>query len=749
VLGDHSGRELEAGTLRLERRGAAFVLRYHERVFPVAPRSLDRVLASAAERTQSATLAFLADAFGDLPLATATDHASVTRRHRDKEVLRALLDRLLADEPPIAAAVDAEIAAVNADPVRLDAVLERQNYRLAYWRAADRDLGYRRFFDIDTLVGLRAEDPRVFEDTHRLILEWVAEGAVQGLRIDHPDGLRDPEGYCRRLRAHAPQAWIVVEKILEPEERLRETWPVDGTTGYDFAATAGELFVDPAAAPAFAALHREFTGQTADWPAVVHEKKLLACRELLGSDVSRLAALFLEVCERHPRHRDHTRHALTEVLREVIAAFPVYRSYVQAETRSLAPEDVAAVETAVDRARRARPELDGSLLEFLQSILLLRVRGPLETELVMRFQQLTGPAMAKGVEDTAYYGWTRFVALNEVGGDPERFGASPGEFHRAAADRHYRWPRTLLATSTHDTKRSHDVRARLYTLSEVPERWAAAVHRWAAHNARHRTDGQPDRDAEYLFYQTLVGAWPLDPARAWAYMEKAAREAKAFTSWTRPDARYEAALRAFVEGALGDPEFTADVERFTAPLVAAGRVNSLAQLLIQLTAPGVPDLYQGSELWDLSLVDPDNRRPVDFELRRRLLDALGDLAPEVAWARADEGLPRLLVVHRALALRREYPALFGVDAAYRALAVTGARAGHVLAFARGERAVTAVPRLCMHVTAADWLDTRLEIGPGRWRNVLTGDAVGGGAVPVEALFRRFPVALLARTEGPA
>jgi (1->4)-alpha-D-glucan 1-alpha-D-glucosylmutase len=755
VLGDHVGRELDAGTLRLAREGADFAVRYHAHRFPVAPRSLDDLLAAAAARSGSEQLAFLADGYRALPLATVTDAAQVARRHRDKVVLRGLLARLLAEAPAVAAAVDAEVDAVNGDADRLDALLERQNYRLAHWRAADRDLGYRRFFDIATLVALRIEDPRVFADVHERVLHWVAEGRIQGLRVDHPDGLRDPEGYCRRLRQAAPGAWIVVEKILEPGEPLRATWPVDGTTGYDFAARATGLLVDPAGEAPLTRLYAELTGEPTDWPALVREKKLLVLRELLASDVARLAALFLDVCERHPRHRDHTRHALTEALRELLASVPVYRTYVDADAGRIASEDVRLVEEAVASARAARPDLDGSLLDFLRDILLLRVRGPLETELVMRFQQLTGPATAKGVEDTAGYCFARFVALNEVGADPGRFGTSPGAFHEAAAATQRRWPRTLDAATTHDTKRSADVRARLALLSEIPERWATAVRAWREQNARHRADGAPDANAEYLYYQTLVGAWPLSAERAVAYMEKATREAKQHTSWTRPDPAYDAAVRGFVEATLADAAFTRAVDGFVAPLVAPGRVNALALALLACAAPGVPDLYQGTELWALSLVDPDNRRPVDWDARRAALAALDGLHdPADVLARADAGLPKLLVVRRALALRARRPAWFGVDAPYRPLAAAGARAAHVVAFARAEHVVAVVPRLVLGLggtadglsLAGRFRDTTLPLPAGRWRNVLTDEPVAGADVPLDAQLARFPVALLARED---
>ena len=468
VLGDHYGRVLETGELWLERRDGTFTIRYHDHAFPVSPRTLDVLLGSAAERCQFDELAFAADAFGQLPLSTATDWTSVRRRHRDKEVLGAQLARMLAKRPEVAEAVDAVVAELNANPDALHTLLERQNYRLAFWRAAARDLGYRRFFDINTLVALRMEDEQVFSDTHTLVLRWLSEGMLDGVRIDHPDGLRDPEAYCQRLHRAAPQSWIVVEKILEPGERLRDSWPVAGTTGYDFLNRVGGLFVDPAGERPLTDLYAEFTSESIDYPALVRAKKHQALHELLGSDVNRLTALFMEVCERHRRHRDYTRYELNEVLREVVACFPVYRTYVQAEAGHVIDDDIRDVTEAVERAKSWRPELDTALFDFLHDLLLLRVCGDLEGELVMRFQQLTGPTMAKGLEDTVFYSFNRLVSLNDVGGDPGHFGVSPAAFHQACLEAQQRWPQGMLATSTHDTKRSEDVRVRIHLLSEIP-----------------------------------------------------------------------------------------------------------------------------------------------------------------------------------------------------------------------------------------------------------------------------------------
>ena len=742
VLGDHYGRLVERGELTLEREGAQFIIRYHDQVFPVSPRSLNDLIASAAERCDSDHLAFIADALGQLPPSTATDWDAVRKRHRHKEVLREQLLRLCEEQPKIAAALDQAVAEVNLNPDQLDALLERQNYRLAFWRTAGRESGYRRFFDINTLAGLQSEDEQVFAQTHALILDWLTREVLDGVRVDHPDGLRDPEQYFNRLHTACPRAWITAEKILEPGERLPESWPIAGTTGYDFIYRVNNLFVDPAAETALTDFYGEFTGEPTDFAAIVRDKKHFVLREILGSDLNRLTAMFVDICERHRRHRDYTRHELHEALREVIACFPVYRTYVRAEAERVTDEDVRTITGAIDGAKANRPDLDGDLLDFLGNILLLRSRGELETELVMRFQQLTGPVMAKSVEDTAFYCFNRLVSLNEVGGDPGRFGISVDEFHASCGEAQARWPRAMLASSTHDTKRSEDVRARINLLSEIPDRWRQAVERWARLNRCYRRENLPDRNAEYLFYQTLVGAWPIETERVLAYMEKASREAKAHTSWTDPKPEYDDALRAFVEGALNDTEFTGDLRNFVRPLVEPGRINSLAQTLIKLTAPGIADFYQGTELWDLSLVDPDNRRPVDYDLRRRLLAELKTTKPEEIWRRIEDGLPKLWVIHQTLKLRHEGH-FFAPSDGYRALFPRGAKSAHVIAFARGERSITIVPRLVLKL-ADDWSDTAIEIPPGVWRNELSGDKVSGGEIRMTDLLKRFPVALLTR-----
>jgi (1->4)-alpha-D-glucan 1-alpha-D-glucosylmutase len=510
--------------------------------------------------------------------------------------------------------------------------------------------------------------------------------------------------------------------------------------------TVGGLLVDPAGARPLTRFYTEFTGESADFRSLVLEKKDRVMREVLGSDLNRLTALFVEVCERHPRHRDYTRHELHEAICAAVAQLPVYRTYVRetAEAR-VHSDDQRYIETAVDAAKSDRSDIDPRLFSFLCDLLLLRQPGDLETELAMRFQQFTGPVMAKSVEDTAFYCFNRFVALNEVGGDPARFGVGTKDFHGECEIAQARWPRRMLATSTHDSKRSEDLRARMSLLSEIPEQWIAAVRGWSEMNRPWWRGGLSDRNAEYLFYQTLVGAWPIERTRIVEFMRKAAREAKVHTSWTAANEKYEHSLIGFIEGALDNAEFVNELSAFVAPLVWPGRINALAQTLIKLTAPGVPDFYQGSELWNITLVDPDNRRPIDYAVRRRLLTELHHLTLDQILTRADEGLPKLWLIRQALALRRRCPQLFGRNGDYRPLYGRGRRAAHAIAFSRGGGAVTIAPRLPIGL-AGDWGDTTIALPHGRWHNALTGDAIDGGEVLLANLMERFPTCLLTRED---
>jgi (1->4)-alpha-D-glucan 1-alpha-D-glucosylmutase len=645
------------------------------------------------------------------------------------------------DETPAEAA-----ARLAGDRAALEALLERQHYRLSHWRLASHEINYRRFFHINQLAGVRVELPHVFSATHCRVLEWLEQGVLDGLRIDHIDGLRDPAGYLERLRHAAPNAWLVVEKILEPGEELRRDWPVAGTTGYELAWRLLGVFVDARHEEAFEQLYRELADGPPSWPDAVYDAKHLIVSGPLAADMERLVGLFAQICEELGRSEPWS--WLRDTLREVVAAFPVYRTYLRSPGEPPSPDDLEAIDKALGTALERRRHL-AELIDVLGQVLRLELRTHLSHELVMRFQQVTGPAMAKGAEDTAAYRYVRLVALNEVGGDPGHFGLSVDELHALNARAADHWPAAMLATSTHDTKRSEDVRARLALLSELPEAWGDAVRRFKEHNARHRDGDRPAPCAEYLLYQTLVGAWPLEEDRAVAYMDKAIREEKRYTSWMEPDEDYEEAVRRFVVAVSRDASFQRALTAFVEPLLEPGRVNALSQALLKLTSPGVPDVYQGCELWDLSLVDPDNRRDVDFEHRRRLLDELErGLDVDAIWARADEGLPKLWLTRQALCLRRERPDVLGPGASYQPLGPTGRRAEHVVAFLRGGVATTGVPRLVMGLGGVrarwDWGDTALELPAGRWENVLDGATHRGGRLPVAELLARFPVALLTR-----
>jgi (1->4)-alpha-D-glucan 1-alpha-D-glucosylmutase len=744
VLGDQYGRVLEAGELVLQRDGGSFTVRYHDHEAPISPRTLGELLTKAAARAGSEELASLALAFSRLPHAGRTDRSGVAERHRDKEVLRARLADLAAARPEVAMAIDAEVVALNRDFDALDDLLSQQNYRLAYWRTGAEELSYRRFFDIETLAGLRVEDQAVFADTHRLILRLVADGTLDGLRVDHVDGLADPEGYLIRLRDATGGVYVVVEKILEADEELPSSWPVAGSSGYEFLNHVNQLFVDSRHKAAMLACYSRFTGQEQDYADVVYQAKLEIMREDLAAEVERLTALLADVCEQHRRQRDHTRRELRDTLRELIAAFPVYRTYFRAGHPPTAA-DRAHVAAAVEAARQRRPDLDVELIDFIGDLLTGGYQGAEEASFAVRFAQVSAPVMAKGVEDTAFYRYQPLVSLNEVGGDPGRFGRPVADFHQAMAAAARRWPEAMLTLSTHDTKRSGDVRARISLLSELPEQWERAVTRWAERNNRYKQDGWPDRNAEYLLYQSLVGAWPIGPGRAGAFMLKAAKEAKVHTSWIDSNASYDDALSAFVTAVLADRDFVADLEGFLAEhrLVELGRVNSLAQTALLLTCPGIPDLYQGTELWDRSLVDPDNRRPVDYERRRELLDLLSGAGPEEVLARPGEGGPKLWLIHRVLAHRRRHPGAYGPGSGYEPLHVHGHLARHVVAFARGGGLAVLVPRLVARLDET-WPGTTVDLPEGGWTDVLTGDQIGGGRVRVAALTRRFPVVVLGR-----
>jgi (1->4)-alpha-D-glucan 1-alpha-D-glucosylmutase len=644
-------------------------------------------------------------------------------------------------------------------PLPMPGLLESQHYLLADWRDASTELNWRRFFNVTSLIGVRVEEPAVFDATHEVIVRLVGEGLVDGLRIDHPDGLADPRGYLARLASATNGAWVVVEKILETGETLPVDWACAGTTGYDALKLIDGVFLNPAGADPLTAEYARFTRRAGDPVAlrfadVARAAKHEVATGTLAAEVTRLARLLGNVCP------DVTEDETRTVLVEVLAAFPVYRAYVHpGEIPSAAAE--AAIRDAVEAARRQLPrKLRGSAAHLGQAVLGLHrpASGAAGRagEFVVRFQQTTGPVLAKGVEDTAFYRWSRLLALNEVGGDPDRFGEMPAPFHAAAERLASAWPFTMTTLSTHDTKREEDVRARLAVLAELPGRWGSQVSEWHDRAVTNRVFGKTaaavDLDTEYLIWQTLVGSWPISGERLADYLTKAVREANRHTSWTVPDAEYESAVLGLAARALDDPGLADSIGEFVAAIAGDALANSLGAKIIQLTMTGVPDIYQGCELSALSLVDPDNRRPVDFARRRALLADLDANRLDLAAAPGDAGprldAAKLLVTARALRLRRARPEWFA--GGYAPLTAVGAAAEHVLAFARGgpdtgASAVTVATRLPAGLRArGGWSDTVLPLAtsaPG-WVDVLTGAVFRGDNLLLGDLTAGLPVALL-------
>lgn len=759
VLGDQYGRVLHQGGIRVVRAGNKFNVEAAGQIFPVAPQSLPMILGRAAEVSRSKTLSFLAASFGRLPSPTYEDRRKVLAVHNDKVVLYTLLERLCDEEQGICDGIERALEELNANEDLLDDFLSQQNYRLAYWKTSGQQLGYRRFFDVNSLVGLRVEREHVFEETHALVLDWLERGVLDGVRVDHPDGLRDPLEYLERLRGRAPEAWIVGEKILEPGEFLRASWPVEGTTGYDFMNAVGELFLWPQGLSELTGVYQGFLGKEmaatlTDYAALAHDKKINVSQEALGSDVNRLTSMFVEICESNRDQRDYTQAEVRRAIREVAACMDIYRTYVVPERNEITDEDRMHIAEATECAKARRQDIDGGLFDFLGDVLTMAVTGRQESEFVLRFQQFTGPVMAKGIEDTTFYCYNRLSGMNEVGGNPESSGLSIGEFHAYCERMQATHPFTMTALTTHDTKRSDDVRARLAVLTEMAPRFGSAIHRWSRMNAGFRRKAaagvMPDANTEYLYYQTLIGAWPLSVERAQAYMLKAVREAKLETSWVANNKEFEDALMEFIAKTLEHAPFQKELEQFVSRVKDAGRTNSLAQTLIKHTAPGVPDLYQGTEVWDLSLVDPDNRRPVDYELRRSLLAEMrgftGQNVASQVLGRAEEGMPKMWVIHQALLLRREHPEWFGAEAAYVSLVIEGSRSDYVVAYLRGDSVATVAPRWSAKLSGA-WRDTRIQLPQARWSNRLTGAAFEGGFIALRTLLREFPVALLVREDG--
>jgi (1->4)-alpha-D-glucan 1-alpha-D-glucosylmutase len=803
-----------------------------------------------------------------LPGQHETDPELIAERQREQLVAKRRLAELAQRSRPVREAIEGAVLDYNGRPSEpesfdlMDHLLEAQSYRLAFWRVAAEEINYRRFFAINELAGIRQEEPEVFEAAHDFVLGLLAGGGVTGLRLDHVDGLYDPAGYfaalqhayllavCRRAWCeserqvapdHAGDAaehtspslewsdiaprlstaldeltgngtgdltrplYVLVEKILEHGEDLPADWAVHGTTGYEFGNAVGKLFVDSSNRRAFDELYSRFIREKIHFPDLVYSCKRLIMRVALASEVAVLANVLDRIAEQSRRSRDYTLNSLRDAMREIIACFPVYRTYIVCDAEPIRDLDRRYIDSAVKEAKRRNPASDPSVFDFVRDVLLQEVPASTEEQrlaqcqFAMRFQQLSGPVMAKGLEDTAFYRYNRLTALNEVGGDPTRFGLPVAAFHKQNIERLRRWPDAMVSTSTHDTKRSEDVRARIEVLSEMPREWRAAVNRWARMNRRHKTRVNnipaPDRNDEYLLYQTLLGAWPLEQVgedrSAWdqfverivAYMDKALREAQVHTSWINPNEEYDTAAATFVRRVLDrdvDNPFLEDIDAFQPRVAYLGAFNALGQQVLKLTSPGVPDIYQGTELWDFSLVDPDNRRPVDYARRSRILREFqrkkrsAPLARKLLTDWSDGGI-KLYVTQRVLTLRADHPELFA-RGEYLSLDATGTRAEHVVSFSRhgvGEDAseqevVVVVPRLLHGLVGGElvppvgdtvWEATLLEmphVAAGTvYRDIFTGselavETVGGRSViRLRNVFGSFPVAVLERRDAEA
>ena len=773
-LGRQYGAELQDGNLKLKfdpDEGSLAVWAYDTHKLPICPLHYGAILGH-----DDAELDRLSDLFSDLPQW----HPEIAER---AAVLKAELAAAVRSTPAAREALERGVAGLNQDWRALDGLIQLQSWRIADFRVAGDDINYRRFFNINDLAGMRMELPAVFRHAHARILPMIETGVLDGLRIDHIDGLLDPKAYIDTLRASVSKPfYLVVEKILAAHESLREDWKVDGTTGYDFTNLVLGVLVNPASEEAFTATYQEFTGLRSEFSTIVYDCKVRIMENEMASELNALGRDAGRVARQNPMTQDFTKTVLQRAIKQIVACFPVYRTYIEfdSDQDSADRRDLA---WAFTQARRHDPIIDPSVFDFLHDLLSGGLTAKPKSgfnrtsvlRLAMKLQQYSGPVMAKGLEDTAFYRYNRFIALNEVGGEPERFGITAGAFHKANAQRARNWPGAMLSTSTHDTKRGEDVRARLAVLADMPEEWARQVHGWSrlirARRGEIERNAPPDRNDEYLLYQLLVGSWPVellenpDPEGLEAYgdrlrtaLEKSMREGKLHSDWSSPDTAYEEAMQSFARAAL-DPSragFLASFLPFAQRVARLGVQNSLIQAVLKLTVPGMPDIYQGCEMWDLSLMDPDNRRPVDYELRANALEALlpalerdpsGTLRDLlVNWS---DGRIKLAVVTMLLRLRAAYPALFA-EGGYEHLTVTGEKAAQALGFVRSlgsvQVAVLVAPYPGLREADPDWKGSVATLPDGDWRDLFSGTAFAGGQdVPLGALFDLLPAAVLVRS----
>ena len=764
ILGDQYGRVLERGELQVRFDGGSFSLTYFDHVFPIAPGTYRYILELALENLAEfrdedfyAEFQSIRTALEYLPRRTETNPGRIKERAREKEIIKKRLERRCAEAPQVQRAIEKAVETINGhvgDPRsfdRLDELLNAQSYRLAFWRVAAEEINYRRFFDVNDLAAIRVELPEVFDAAHKLLFELVASDAVSGLRIDHPDGLYRPLEYFEKLQSRCAKAlrvplpkdgraiYLIVEKILTGDEQLPQNWPVHGTTGYDFANQVAGVLVDHNAEGAITKIFKRFISHSLHFGHLVYAKKRLVMRISLANEVNVLGNMVDRLSEQNRWFRDYTLEALARAVRETIACFPVYRTYLE-PGKPVSEEDRAVIERAVAAAKRRNPAIEESVFNFLLDLLLFRFPENLDEEqraahaqFVLKFQQFTGPITAKGLEDTVFYIYNRLAALNEVGGEPQLFGLSVETFHQRNLRRERDWPASLLATSTHDSKRSEDVRARMLAISEIPQLWGRSLQKWRTANRRFKKQideaEAPDAGEEYLLYQTLLGTWPVDldgapvssvgqefVTRIQRYMAKALKEAKLNTSWIQPNENWDDAMREFVARIL-EPgprnKFLPIFLPVAAEIARLGAINSLAQTAIKLTAPGVPDIYQGTEIWDDSLVDPDNRRPIDYARRREMLAQIEKVSANELMQCWPNGRIKMRLTQRLLHLRRENPELFR-EGNYESLNFGGELAECAIGFARrhGDRAIIViVPRLSSQVgfppVGDRWQDTHV------------------------------------------
>ncbi|HEY9699170.1 MAG TPA: malto-oligosyltrehalose synthase [Trichocoleus sp.] len=788
-LGKFYGDCLESGELQLRYDQAGLSINYYSLSFPLRIESYSHVLMynlPMLRETLGRNNPNFVKLLGVLYMLKYIPSGEEGRERYDQiSFIKRILWELWNDSPEVKQFIEENIKVFNGEPGNpesfnaLDMLLSEQFFRLAYWKVGNEELNYRRFFTVNDLISLRVEDQNVFDTIHSYIFEFVEEGKFTGIRIDHIDGLYDPGQYLTRLREHVPDVYLVVEKILEPHEELPLQWPVQGTTGYDFMGQVNYLFCQQSNEIEFDAVYQNFIGKTVSCEALIDENKRLIIGKHLAGDIDNLANTLKQISGRYRYASDFTMYGLKRALVEVLAMFPIYRTYVTSEGFSKADQE--CLRQVIEKAKENIPNFINEL-SFIEKFLLLDFDERLSQEdkdlwiyFIMRMQQFTGPLMAKGVEDTVMYVYNRLISLNEVGSQPGRFGISIEDFHTYNQNRSSQWPHAMSATATHDTKRGEDVRARINTLSEIPQEWEHQIKNWHAINAPlkdtlHGLDA-PARNDEYFLYQTLLGAYPFDATeydkfidRVKEYVIKACRESKVHSSWQRPDAAYENAYVQFVDRILKNTDdnlFLQEFRPFQHKIQHYGVCNSLSQTLLKITAPGVPDFYQGSELWDLSLVDPDNRRDIDYEKRigyLKEIQSVSDplsLIPQLLKS-PEDGRVKLFLIYQALQARHAYAELFQ-RGTYEKLTIVGSLKSHIVAFSRelgGTKAIVIVPRLLTPLVKEGeypmgeqvWHETRLLQPPGSslvWRDAITGQEIQGeDTLWVKEILKHFPVALL-------